>query len=69
MPPNHDGTNLNTCIIEQAQEVKRGKVNALFPINNHFVAWGAVKIKTLLLAERRSAAHMNYSFSLDSIML
>lgn len=39
------GTNLNTCIIEQAQEVKRGKVNALFPINNHFVAWRAVKEK------------------------
>lgn len=43
-------TNLYTLFVEQTQEVKRGKVNALLSIYNHLVAWRAVKRKTLKLA-------------------
>lgn len=41
----HNATNLYALIVEQTQEVKWGKVNALFPVYNDFVAWRPVKEK------------------------
>lgn len=40
-----NSTNLDAFIVEQAQEVKWGKVNALLPIYDDFVAWRPVKVK------------------------
>lgn len=40
-----NSTNLDALIVEQAQEVKWGKVNALLPIYDDFVAWRPVKVK------------------------
>ncbi len=39
----HDATNLYALVVQQTQEVKRGKVNALLPIYNDFVARRPVK--------------------------